>query len=162
MEEDDEMEEGVRKDSTKVYDDDAHTLGVESEGDMDECIRTITCEGNCSSNLEMSCQVPVLEVGRGKSKKNMQNMSVSTGPTVHLDSAGYVNECIQTVQCAGDCACMTHISTPESVGGRGGGGVATQINTNTCSKGEHQTGEKQKISSKNNICSAGRYKTHNS
>ena len=85
VEEDAEMEEGVKKDGIKDYDVDMHTLGGEAEDDMDECIRTITCEGNCSSNLEMACQVPVLEVGRGKSNKDIENRIVSTSPTVHLD-----------------------------------------------------------------------------
>ena len=91
-----------------------HTLGEEAEDDLDECIRTINCEGNCSSNFEIACQVTALEVGRGKTNKDMENRIVSTCPTVHLDGVRYVSECIRTVQCAGDCACMTHIANPES------------------------------------------------
>ena len=113
-EEDAEMQEGVRKKGVKDYDEDMHTLGEEAEDDLDECIRTINCEGNCSSNFEISCQVPALEVGRGKTNKDMENRIVSTCPTVHLDGVRYVSECIRTVQCAGDCACMTHIANPES------------------------------------------------
>ena len=52
----------------------------------------------------MSCQVPALWVGRGKIEKDMQNRIVSTSLTLHVDSLGYVSECIQSVQCAGDCA----------------------------------------------------------
>ena len=116
-EEDAEMQEGVRKKGVKDYDEDMHTLGEEAEDDLDECIRTINCEGNCSSNFEISCQVPALEVGRGKTNKDMENRIVSTCPTVHLDGVRYVSECIRTVQCAGDCACMMHINNPESEGG---------------------------------------------
>jgi hypothetical protein len=61
----------------------------------------------------MSCQVPALWVGRGKiEEEKMKNRIVSTSLTVHVDSLGYVSESIQSVQCAGDCACMTHIITP--------------------------------------------------
>ena len=37
--------------------------------------------------------------------------------------------------------------------------MLAEINTNTCSKGEHHTKIKQTIPSRNNVCSSGKYET---
>ena len=103
--------------------------------------------GNCSGNLELSCKVSALELGRGKNGKDIENRIVSTSPTVHMDGKEYVSECVQTVQCAGDCTCIQHITTPKSA----------KIEAKTCRKGEPQTQIKQTIPSQNNVCSARRY-----
>ena len=47
QDEDYEMVEGVRK---NIQDDDRLGLEVGTGDGVDECIKTITCEGNCSSN----------------------------------------------------------------------------------------------------------------
>ena len=47
QDEDYEMVEGVRK---NIQDDDRLGLEVGAGDGVDECIKTITCEGNCSSN----------------------------------------------------------------------------------------------------------------
>ena len=91
--------------------------GEEAEDDIDECIKTISCEGNCSGNLEVSRKVSVRKVGRGEKYKDNRNRNIATTLTVHLDGIDYVSECVQTVHCAGDCADRQHITTLSSRGG---------------------------------------------
>ena len=85
---------------------------------VDECIKTISCEGNCSSNSKLSHSVPALEVGRGENGKDMKNRIVSNSLTVHSDSYEDVDECVQTVHCAGDCTDL-HFTTYPGPGGWG-------------------------------------------
>ena len=47
-------------------DDKDWSLEVGAEDGIDECIRTISCEGNCSGNLELSGKASSLKVVRGK------------------------------------------------------------------------------------------------
>ena len=117
LEDDDDMGEGVRKECQE-----GDVLGL----DVDECIRTITCEGNCSSssNSELPHRVPALEVGRGENEKDMKNRIVSNSLTVHSDGYEDVNECVQTVHCAGDCTDLHFTTNP----GPGGGCVQTSLN----------------------------------
>ena len=73
-------------------DDKGQDLEVGAVDSIDECIRTIACEHNCSGNLELPCKFPALEVGRGKNEKDIRNRNVATSPTVHTDGMEYVNE----------------------------------------------------------------------
>ena len=99
---------------------------------VDECIKTISCEGNCSSNSKLSHSVPALEVGRGKNRKDMKNRIVANSLTVHSDGIEYVSECVQTVHCAGDCKKIQHTTTPES---GAGGGARTSLEIKKLQKG---------------------------
>ena len=48
-------------------------LEVEAEEDIDEYIRTISCKGDCSGNLEVPEKASALKVGRGKNDKDSRN-----------------------------------------------------------------------------------------
>jgi hypothetical protein len=84
---------------------------VDAEEDIDECIRTISCKGDCSCDLEVAEKASAPEVGRGENNKDIRNRNIATTLTVHSDSLDNVSECVQTVHCAGDCADRQHTTT---------------------------------------------------
>lgn len=71
-------------------------LEVDAEEDIDECIRTISCKGDCSCDLEVAEKASAPEVGRGENNKDIRNRNIATTLTVHSDSLDNVSECVQT------------------------------------------------------------------
>ena len=105
--EDIQMEEGVRNGLLESKRPERRLMD-----DVDECIETIFCEGDCQHNIPDANIASTEEWNRGE---NELDIDITISSAEQEGRGENISECLQTVHCAGNCADRLHTTTHEIV-----------------------------------------------